>query len=242
MTLNAAQAVRAYGESPDVPRAPHLELYGKARSGLAAHLERMRDKGMQLRYQRNETIFAEHDVATHIYYVAGGCVRLCRHVADGRRHISEFMFAGDLFGLGEFRTYPHSAEAVNSVTAIAYPRAVVEQFGWESGQLRMDMMEHFSTMLANTRQRLFRASCQSARERTASFILQMSHQTATADRVDLPMGRQEIADHLGLTIETVCRAITALREAGTIEIPNPHQFIVRRPDELRAMAEGFHTN
>ncbi len=242
MTLNAAQVVRTYDETSGNRRAHIPQICTTSRSSVAAHLEGLRENGMRLRYRRNETIFAEHDVATHIYYVAGGCIRLCRHIADGRRHISEFMFVGDVLGLGDFPDYPYSAEAVNSVTVIAYPRSAFDSFGQKNAQLHTDLMAHFSNMLTSAHQRLFRASCQNARERTASFILQIADQVVGSDRIDLPMGRQEIADHLGLTIETVCRALAAFRAAGTIEIPNAHQLIIKRPDELCAIAQFGHTH
>lgn len=237
MTVNAA--IRADSKS-DARREPHLQICTTSRTGLAAHLEGLSHCALKLRCHRNEAIFDEHDAATHIYYVAAGCVRLCRHVADGRRHIAEFMFAGGIFGLGEYQEYPYAAEAVNNVTVIAYPRTAVEELEQRDGRIRTELMAHFSVMLASARERLFRSSCQSARERTASFILQMweQDQIVYGDRIDLPMGRQEIADHLGLTIETICRSLASLRAAGLIEIPNAHQIVMKRPDELRAILEG----
>jgi CRP-like cAMP-binding protein len=243
MTVNAARVARSYGELADDRREPQFLVCTTNHRGIAAHLDRIREYGMRLRYRRNETIFTERDVATHLYYVAGGCVRLCRHVADGRRHISEFVFAGDVFGLGEYRVYPYSAEAVNNITVISYPRVTFEHLGEGGDEQRVDLMVHFSAQLVRAQQRLFRASCQNARERTASFIWQMleQDQVVYGERIDLPMGRQEIADHLGLTIETVCRSLAALRAAEIIDIPNAHQLVVKRPDELCAIAEGRST-
>jgi CRP-like cAMP-binding protein len=238
MLLTAACPAHVAGELEDTRREPSFSICPP--KGLHGHLNRIRDQGMRLRYRRNEMIVSERDDAQHIYSVVGGCIRLCRHAPDGRRHIPDFMFPGDIFGVGDFRHYPYSAEAVNTVSVIAFPRAAFERLVDVDVALRTDMMVHFSAMLARAHQHLFMANCQNARERLASFIIQISERDhlVYGDRIDVPMGRQEIADHLGLTIETICRVLASFRETGIVEVPNAHQFVVKRPDELRALAEG----
>ena len=82
--------------------------------------------------------------------------------------------------------------------------------------------------------------CQSAKERVASFLLLLTDRSGTkpGDRLDLPMGRQDIASHLGLTIETVCRAITELKREGLIAVPSLNQIVINNSHALRALAEG----
>lgn len=240
MTTNTARVLHAPAEVDDVRHAPQLRVCGAKRAGVAGHLDHLREQGMHLRFHRNEMIFGERDAATHIYSVAAGCVRLCRHVPDGRRHISDFMFPGDIFGFGEYQGYPFAAEAVNRVTVIAFPRPAFERLGEGDPSLRTDLMVHYSMLLMRAQQHLFTASCQSARERMASFVQHMSQeeQLVFGNRIDIPMSRQEIADYLGLTIETICRVLAAMRNDGILEIPNAHQLVVKRPDILRAIAEG----
>ncbi len=238
MTMNTARVLQA--PTDEVRSTPQLRVLQGKRTSVAGHLDCIRDQGMRLRFHRNEVIFGERDAATHIYSVAAGCVRLCRHVSDGRRHISDFMFPGDIFGFGEYQGYPFAAEAVNSVTVIAFPRPAFERLGEGNPSLQTDLMVHYSTLLMKAQQHLFTASCQSARERLASFVQHMSQeeQLVYGDRIDIPMSRQEIADYLGLTIETICRVLATLRNDGILEIPNAHQLVVKRPDILRAIAEG----
>ena len=243
MTTNTARVLQAPVELDDSRWKPQLRVCGTKRTGIAEHLNQLRDHGMRLRFQRNEMIFAEQDSATHIYSVTAGCVRLCRHVPDGRRHISDFMLPGDVFGVGEYQLYPFAAEAVNNVTVIAFPRPAFERLGEANPRLRTDLMVHYSAMLMRAQQHLFTASCQSARERMGSFIQHLfeQEQLVYGDCIDIPMNRQEIADHLGLTIETICRVLAAMRNGGILEIPNAHQLVVKRPDILRAIAEGRST-
>lgn len=241
--MNAASVLRAPSDVDDAKRQPQLRLCDTKRGGMAEHLDQLHDLGMRLRFHRNEMIFAERDAATQIYSVAAGCVRLCQHVPDGRRHISDFMFPGDIFGFGEYQGYPFAAEAVNSVAVIAFPRPAFRRLCEADPHLGTDLMAHYSMLLMRAQQHLFTASCQSARERMASFVQHLSQeeQLVYGDRIDIPMARQEIADYLGLTIETICRVLAAMRSEGILEIPNAHQLVIKRPDILRAIAEGRST-
>jgi CRP-like cAMP-binding protein len=226
---------------PAFCEAPHIDLdWLPPRPGLHRHFDHLRDHGMRLRFRRNETVFAEHETAAHVYRLVSGCVRLCRHVRGGRRHVNEFMFADDIFGVGDFTRFPYAAEAVGPALVVAYPRALFEHLGEGNAALQTDLMSHFKTLLERAQQHLFVTSCLSARERVASFILQMHANTrlVTGSRVELPMTRQEIADYLGLTVETICRALAALRDAGLIAIPSAHKIAVIDPETLRLLAEG----
>jgi CRP-like cAMP-binding protein len=239
MTPTAARVARAPGEDAWRRAETSVPPADTERAGIAEHLHRLNNFSMRLRFQRNDTIFEEGDAAAHIYTLVNGCVRLCRHLSDGRRHISDFMFAGDIFGLGECPTYPFAAESVGMATVTACPRAYFEHFSEGNSHVRTDLLAHLAARLLATRQHLFVISCQNAKERMASFLLGMSeHNNLYGDRLDIPMGRQDIADHLGLTIETICRAIGALKNEGILEVPNAHQFIVNNFDALRALATG----
>lgn len=208
--------------------------------GLDGHLFRLRDNAVRLRFHRGETIAAAGDAAAHIYVVATGCIRLSHHAADGRRHIAEFLFADDVYGLGDARIFAMTAEAASSVTVSAYPRLLFDRLGEGDNRLRTDILTHLSDAIANAHRHLFLLSCLTARERVAAFLLRMIQKPhlVYGTRLDLPMARQDIADHLGLTIETVCRALAALRSEGAIEVPNPHFVIVRDLGALRMIADG----
>lgn len=208
--------------------------------GLNRHLDLLTEHGVRLRYQRNEAVFSFGEAAAQFYRVAAGCIRLCRHVGDGRRSINDFMLPGDIFGLGGFRTFPYTAEAVGGATVLAYPAVVFEQLCEGNPPLQADLMAHYLNALAQAQQHVFVTSCQTARERVASFILEMSEtgQLSYGNRIDLPMGRQDIADYVGLTVETICRSLAFLKKAGLITVPNAHTICIADAEALRALAEG----
>lgn len=211
---------------------------GREPASLNAHLRTLQGQSQRLHFSRNEMIFSEGDAATKVYKISSGTVRLCRHTPDGRRHIIEFLLPGDLIGFVETPTQPATAEAVTDVTLISYPRSSFDRLAASNPAIRADVLCHLSANLLDAQERLFILGCQSAKERVASFLLRLADRTDVldGDRLDLPMGRQDVADHLGLTIETVCRAISALKADGLVAVPNTHQLILRSLPALRALA------
>lgn len=210
--------------------------------GLSDHLARLKDCAVRLRFHRGDVIAAAGDAAAHIYVVGAGCLRLTHHGKDGRRHIADFLFGGDVWGLGDARSFVLSAEAVAPTTITAYPRQQFDRLGEGNNQLRAEILTHLSDSIQRAHQHLFLLSCLSARERVATFLTRMMRksQLVYGARLDLPMGRQDIADHLGLTVETVCRTLAALRAENRIEVPNAHLVIVRDASALSAVA-GEHS-
>jgi len=217
----------------------------QSRSGAAAapatltdHLIHIREYGASLHFIRNETIFNQDNPAEQVYRIVSGTVRLCRYMPDGRRYIVDFLLPGDLMGLVESPDLPVSAEAVNDVTLVAFPRKCFNRLAEKNPDVRTQLLCHLSSNLLTAQQHLFVLGCQKARERMASFLLRLADRTdlACGDRLDLPMSRRDIADHLGLTIETVSRAISALRGEGIVLIPNSSQIVLRDMAALRALA------
>jgi CRP-like cAMP-binding protein len=206
--------------------------------GLNDHFSRIRDHSVRLRFPRNDTIAAAGEAAAHIYAIQSGCIRLCHHGRDGRRHIADFLFAGDTWGLGDAENFALSAEAVSAATVTAYPRPIFDRLGEGNNRLRADIMAHLCEAIARAHRQLFLLNRLTARERMATFLVRMMQksQLVYGARLDLPMGRRDIADHLGLTIETVCRALSGLKDDAVIEIPNAHLVVVRNYAALRAIA------
>ena len=204
------------------------------------HLHMLREFSARQQFARNGTIFSEGDAADHVYKLISGSVRLCRHMPDGRRHIADFMLPGDFIGFVESAENPLTAEAITPVILTSYPRNQFDRLGDADPQVRANLLSLLSMRLLTAQQQLFVLSCQNAKERMASFILRMAARTdvLSGDCLDLTMGRQDIADHLGLTIETICRAIAALKSDGIIAVPNSHQLILKDTGALRALSEG----
>ncbi|MEI9991957.1 MAG: cyclic nucleotide-binding domain-containing protein [Rhizomicrobium sp.] len=238
MTLNIAQKDATFRSAVPFP------LMGapaeRAPESLQEHLSVLREHGSSLRFARNESVFQEGDRAQNIYRLVSGTIRLCRHTPDGRRHIAEFVLPGDLFGVFGGTEQAFTAEAVTDVTLVAYSRVQFDRLSERDPRFRANILRHLSTTLMTAQLHTFVLGCQSAKERLASFILRLADRTGAMDtgRLDLTMGRQDIADHLGLTIETICRAVTALKNEKLIAVPTTHQLVLRNVEALCELADG----
>lgn len=205
---------------------------------LTDHLRRIQEYGARLHFQRNEVLFTEGDAAEHFYRIISGTVRLCRYMPDGRRYIVDFQVPGDVIGLTESPDHPMSAEGVTDVIVVAYPRVCFDRMARDCPDLRTQHLCHLSSSLLSAQQHMFVLGCQKAKERVASFVLRLADRLdlCHGDRLDLAMSRQDIADHLGLTIETISRSISALRTEGALLVPNTHQLVLRDMTILRRLA------
>jgi len=241
MTFNVAQKDATF---QNIVPFPFMETPAeRAPQSLQEHLLILRDFGSTSRFARNETVFQEGDRAQNIYRIVRGTIRLCRHTPDGRRHIAEFALPGDLFGVFGGAEQAFTAEAVTDVTLIAYPRAQFDRLSERDPRFRANILRHLSTTLMTAQLHTFVLGCQSAKERLASFILRLADRTGAMEtgKLDLTMGRQDIADHLGLTIETICRAVTALKNEKVIAVPTTHQLVLRNVEALCELADGSAT-
>jgi len=197
---------------------------------------------VRIRFKRNETIFNEGDYAGHAYKVVSGMVRLCKHTQDGRRQIADFLLPGNFFGIMDRYEYGFSAEAVTDVVLIAYPRNQIDHLSATKPGVVSRIFAVLTDQFLSMQRHLVVLGCQNAKERVASFLLLLADRSCAVpgERLDLPMGRQDIASHLGLTIETVCRALRELKREKAVIIPNLNQIILKDIDALRALAEGHH--
>lgn len=194
----------------------------------------------QLHFGRNQTIFNEGDDARYSYKIVEGSVRLCKVRPDGRRQIAEFLLAGDVFGFETGSEHSLTAEALCNAVVMRYPRHHVERLSEEMPGVRHKLMALLLRELSAAQHHLVMLGRQTAKERVASFLLVLSdrHSAENGDTLDLPMGRQDIADYLGLTVETVCRALTEMKRECLIAIPNRHQVAIHDLGALNAIAEG----
>jgi CRP/FNR family nitrogen fixation transcriptional regulator len=196
-------------------------------------------------FGRNETIFSEGERAKYCYMLVGGSVRLCKLLADGRRQIAEFFMPGDFFGLEDDDTYIFSTETITNVVVVRYSRSEVEILDEKDENLRRKLRDLMRKRLSMMQVHLVLLGRHTVKERIASFLMQMTERLdidpEQSGAIDLPMGRLDIADYLGLTIETVCRAISELKRAGIIDVPNTHRIVVRQFRTLRDLAAGGET-
>lgn len=193
----------------------------------------------QIRFQRNEKIYNEDDEAHYWYKVVSGAVRACNLLADGRRHVSAFFLQGDFFGFDEAEKYLASTEAVTDVILNRYPRAVLKNLSVTDPSLAQELQDLMVKSVAGMCRRMTLLARKTALERVASFLLDMAERAESGSRVELPMTRHDIADHLGLTFETICRAISFMKRSGVIRIPeNAHQIDLVDHQTLKAMQAG----
>ena len=169
--------------------------------------------GTVVRFARNATIFSEYDEARFSYQVIRGAVRLAKVMLDGRRQIAKFLLPGDMFALDCDDEHSLTAEALTEVTLLRYARTHLDRLSEDVPEVRRALMLSLRRELSAAQHHLVVLGRQTAKERVASFLLLLASrgEQANSDRVDFPMSRQDIADYLGLTIETVCRALTELK-------------------------------
>jgi CRP/FNR family transcriptional regulator, nitrogen fixation regulation protein len=209
-----------------------------ARSGQLDALLALERIGTRLGLARNQEIYAEGDDATCWYKVVSGTVRVSKLLADGRRYIAEFCFAGDCFGFDSARLRPFSAEAVTDAVVIRLPRNASEQLIDENLPLARELRQSMLRDLAQAHGHMLLLGRMTAAERVAVFLIEMFERCDRKKQLDLPMSRNDIADYLGLTTETVCRVLSAFKRDGVIAIPDPHRIALIDRDALELAAEG----
>jgi len=208
------------------------------RSGQLGTLVALERIGSRRGFARDEGIYAEGDPSDCWHRVVSGTVRISKLLADGRRHIAEFCFSGDCFGLDNASERAFSAEAVGEVTVMRYPRRATDRLIDEDPQLARRLCDMTLSDLAHAQTRMLLLGRMTAAERVASFLLEMSDRRDARRVLHLPMSRNDIADYLGLTIETVCRVLSAFRREGIIAIPTPQRIELRDRRALEGVGDA----
>ncbi|MGE0767463.1 MAG: Crp/Fnr family transcriptional regulator [Hyphomicrobiaceae bacterium] len=187
-------------------------------------------------------LFCEGDEATHVFYVEAGLVCIYRMISDGRRQVLDFAHPGDIVGLGALSIHAASAQATAYTRLRCLSRKHLNDLAARDPRLSARLYETLSEELSATREHLFAVSQCNATERLASFLLSLSRRNARrgedATEIVLPMMRADIADFLGLTIETVSRTFTKLRCEGLIDIEHCVLVTIRDADSLAFVAAG----
>lgn len=184
----------------------------------------------------------EGEPADSFFNITAGTVKLFKLLADGRRQITGFADTGHFLGLAARERYGFSAEAIDDVTACRFSRSRLRQLLHDRPQLETRLLQTASDELVAAQEQMLLLGRKTARERLASFLLARTDAgpacAAPRDEVPLPMTRADIADYLGLTIETVSRTLTRLRGEGLIEIHADHGLKIRSRSRLHALASG----
>ena len=178
------------------------------------------------RFARGEEVFAEGDAGTFFYKVVSGTVRTGKLLADGRRQIDAFHLTGDVFGLESGDCHRFTAEAVDDVVVIAYRRSRFASLVHDDPAFGELLMAAMLTSLDRAHDHMVLLGRKTALEKMASFLLDMARRRPGADKVVLPMQRTDIADHLGLTIETVSRTLTQMVRDGLIRLAEAGRTVI----------------
>ena len=187
--------------------------------------------GITMTYDRNGEIYGEGESADYVYKVVSGAVRTYKVLNDGRRQINAFYLPGDCFGLELGDEHTWSAEAIVGATIAMVKRSAVLSASKRDGEVARQLWSMTAGQLDEARNHAL-LLIKSAQERVAAFLLEMSQRLADSDSVELPMGRQDIADYLGLTIETVSRTLTQLENRRTIELLTSRVIALRNRSVL----------
>ncbi len=188
-----------------------------------------------------QTLFAQDDEATAVYNVTDGAIRLSRLLPDGRRHVMGFALTGDFLGLALPERFGVTAEALGQTTLCRFERGAFRALVADKPHLLQRLHERAGYELTLAQDQMMLLGRRTAEEKVALFLvglrlryLRIGHDSIT---LELPMGRQDIADHLGLTIETVSRMLTRFdRERIVLIVPGGVRLL--DPARLDRLAAG----
>ena len=217
-----AKAVRAPGTSIPLP--------GTGRPAFLPEVLQM--MGTSINYGRDEEIFGEDEPSDYVYLVTRGAVRTYKLLSDGRRQIAAFCLPGDIFGLDVGSTHNFTAEAVQDSQVIVTKRSAILALAQRDGAFAGELWQAAASDLSHAQDQLLLLGRKNAQERVAAFLLEMADRTRAVNAIELPMSRQDIADYLGLTIETVSRTISHLEHEQAIALPRSRQIELRNRGTL----------
>ena len=190
--------------------------------------------GAPMPFTRNSEIYGENEPAEFIYKLVSGAVRTSKILADGRRQIGEFYLPGDIFGLEVGTEHAFSAEAIADAKVIVIKRSTVEALAARDSNVARQLWATTGRELQRMQEHIL-LLIKTAQERVAGFLLEMAMRIKSTTEIELPMSRQDIADYLGLTIETVSRTLTILENSAAIALPSSRRIVLRNPAALRRL-------
>ena len=226
---------RSVAPTPVPPIRSAPPAANRALNGASEPLaQAMRLMGAIMSYRRHSEIFGENEPADYLYKVVSGCVRTYKILSDGRRQIGGFYLPGDIFGLEFTDAHTLSAEAIAETKVLVIKRRALNALAGRDAAIARDLFTITGRELERVQDRI-PLLIKSAQERVAGFLLEMADRVAAGNAIELPMSRQDIADYLGLTIETVSRTLTSLECSAAIEVPTSRRIVLRNRSALNRM-------
>jgi CRP/FNR family nitrogen fixation transcriptional regulator len=196
----------------------HLNATPRSRSYPSDHrpFPRANISLNEFRYSKGTEIYGEAEPAEYVYQVTEGAVRSYKLLSDGRRQIGAFHLVGDIFGLENGECHRFTTEAIVDTTVHLMKRISLEQVAEADTLVARDLLNMTTNNLQHAEDHMLLLGRKTSIERIAAFLLEMDHRLTSSGVMALPMCRRDIADYLGLTLETVSRALSYLHERGVL--------------------------
>jgi CRP/FNR family nitrogen fixation transcriptional regulator len=201
--------------------------------GELGELSRARVILSEFKYNRGSEIYGEAEPANYIYQVVEGAVRSYKLLSDGRRQIGAFHLIGDVFGLENGSTHRFTTEAIVDTTVRLIKRRSLEHVAEADVLVALDILNMTTNNLQHAEDHMLLLGRKTSLERVAAFLIEMDRRLTAAGVMALPMSRRDIADYLGLTLETVSRALSYLHGKGILGFLGPTQRQIVLLDRLR---------
>ncbi len=247
MVISGDKVTRAAGsEEPGIP--PACAVCGVRSLTVCAPLDNealtaVEHIATRRTFESGDCIFDEGEPARHVFNVTEGAVKIFKLLADGRRQVTGFLFAGDFLGLASDEAYAYSAEAVSTTRVCRFQRRQLDEMLQRYPLMERRLLDIASNELAQAQEQMLLLGRKTAKERIASFLLLLSRRARQGGRqenpVTVPMSRSDIADYLGLTTETVSRTFTKLKSEGLIELLREGRVRLADKGTLTEIAETF---
>ena len=196
--------------------------------------DRVELSGVVMPFERNVEVYGEGEPADYVYKVVSGTVRTYKVLNDGRRQIGAFYLSGDMFGLETGPAHAFSAEAITSAKVMVIRRSAITALAARDNSVAHQLLAMTGRELARVQDHLM-LLIKTAQERVAGFLLEMADRAQKSSEIELPMSRQDIADYLGLTIETVSRTLTQLENSAAIALPTSRRIVLRNRGALNRL-------
>jgi CRP/FNR family transcriptional regulator, anaerobic regulatory protein len=205
-----------------------------------ADLRELAHLGRHIHFSAGETVFAQEEMTTAFYNLLDGVMRLYKLLPDGRRQIIGFALPGDFLGLAASARHNFSADAIGHVMLCQFSKSAFARFSEDRPDLLRRINELAVRELSQAQDHMVLLGRRSAEEKVATFLIGWRNRlvqvvSGPSGMVPLPMSRQDIADYLGLTIETVSRTFTRFERDGVIEIM-PGSICLLDPARAEALA------
>ena len=209
-------------------------MFVRINTNRTAHLYTLDDLGVtrgssaiinlnEFTYQQGAEIYGEKEPARYVYQVKKGAVRSYKLLSDGRRQIAAFHLVGDIFGLAKSETHPFTAEAVVETTLRLIERQSLETVAVSDAAVTCSLLNMTTDNLQHAENHMLLLGRKTALEKVAAFLMEMDGRLTAAGVMTLPMNRRDIADYLGLTLETVSRVLSKMRDGGVLDFKSKNQ-------------------